>query len=105
TSSDAIVIRPIGFDLLPLLLLTVSSDGFIAITAKGMKEGSKMPRADWKQMQQYAVSLPPSSILESFNSNVFPILQQLKCICLANRKLAKARALLLPMLMNGDLER
>ena len=58
-SSDAIVIRPLDEKLHGLILMTMSSDEFIAITAQQMKEGSKMPRADWKQMQAYSVPLPP----------------------------------------------
>lgn len=101
-SSDAIVIRPINDVLLPLVLMTVSSDGFVAVTAQTMKEGSKMPRADWKQMQQYSVPLPPNSLLKMFNSLVEPITSQLKVLSFKNRKLASARDLLLPKLMNGE---
>ncbi|MGV8893900.1 MAG: restriction endonuclease subunit S [Burkholderiaceae bacterium] len=59
-SSDAIVIRPADATLHGLVLMTVSSDEFVAVTSQTMKEGSKMPRADWKQMQAYSVPLPPS---------------------------------------------
>ena len=67
-SSDAIVIRPFRYELRAFVLMTVSSDGFVAVTAQTMKEGSKMPRADWKQMQQYLVPLPPDGLLAMFNS-------------------------------------
>jgi type I restriction enzyme S subunit len=73
-SSDAIIIRPVHSNLLPLVLMTTSSDGFVAVTAQQMKEGSKMPRADWKQMQQYPVPLPPDGLLSSFNDYIAPIL-------------------------------
>jgi len=53
-SSDAIVIRPDESKFRGLVLMTVSSDAFVAVTAQTMREGSKMPRADWKQMQEYA---------------------------------------------------
>ncbi|MEI6972329.1 MAG: restriction endonuclease subunit S, partial [bacterium] len=56
-SSDAIVIRPNSDDLRSFVLMTVSSDEFVADTSQSMKEGSKMPRADWKQMIQYPVLL------------------------------------------------
>jgi type I restriction enzyme S subunit len=45
-SSDVIVIRPLEDKLRGLVLMTVSSDEFVAVTAQTMKEGSKMPRAD-----------------------------------------------------------
>jgi type I restriction enzyme S subunit len=103
-SSDAIVIRPLEKILAPLVLMTVSSDHFVAVTAQTMKEGSKMPRADWKQMQQYIVPLPPVGLLGMFNSMIEPIIQQLKTLSSENRKLSIARDLLLPRLMDGKVE-
>ena len=101
-SSDAIIIRPLDDDLIPLVLMTVSSDSFVAVTAQTMKEGSKMPRADWKQMQQYITPLPSVGLLGSFNSVIEPIVQQLKILSFNNRQLSVARDLLLPRLMNGE---
>lgn len=101
-SSDAIVIRPASSQLLALVLMTTSSDGFIAVTAQQMKEGSKMPRADWKQMQQYPLPQPPEGILRAFNGFIEPILTQLKTLSFSNRQLNAARDLLLPRLMNGE---
>jgi type I restriction enzyme, S subunit len=86
-SSDAIVIRPLNEHLRALVLMTVSSDGFVAVTAQTMKEGSKMPRADWKQMKQYLVLLPPDGLLSTFNSVVESIVQQLKSLSFTNRHL------------------
>ncbi len=102
-SSDAIVIRPLNEHLCALILMTVSSDSFVAVTAQTMKEGSKMPRADWKQMKQHTVPLPPGSLLNKFNSFIDPIIQQFKSLSFANRQLAQARDLLLPRLMNGEI--
>ncbi len=101
-SSDAIVIRPFRDELRVIVLMTVSSDGFVAVTAQTMKEGSKMPRADWKQMQQYVVPLPPEGVLVVFNSIIDPILQQLKTLSFENKNLSKARDILLPRLMSGE---
>jgi type I restriction enzyme S subunit len=102
-SSDAIVIRPVDEKLHGLVLMTMSSDEFIAVTAQQMKEGSKMPRADWKQMQAYSVPVPPSGLLNSFDDTVQPIIAQLKSLSFANQKLRAARDLLLPRLMSGEL--
>jgi type I restriction enzyme S subunit len=101
-SSDAIIIRPVSPHLLALVLMTVSSDGFVAVTAQQMKEGSKMPRADWKQMQQYPVPLPPDGLLLAFNDFINPILNQLKTLAFSNKRISVARDLLLPKLMNGE---
>jgi type I restriction enzyme, S subunit len=102
-SSDAIVIRPIEPKLCGFVLMTVSSDPFVAVTAQTMREGSKMPRADWKQMQQYAVPLPPDGLLSTFENAVKSIVEQLKTLALANQKLRAARDLLLPRLMSGEI--
>lgn len=102
-SSDAIVIRPVEEKLHGLVLMTVSSDGFVAVTSQTMKEGSKMPRADWKQMQTYSVLLPPSGLLNTFDGVIQPIIAQLKALTFANQKLRAARDLLLPRLMSGEL--
>lgn len=101
-SSDAIVIRPCSKEYLPIVLMIVSSDSFVADTAQKMKEGSKMPRADWKQMRQYPVLQPSDGVLLAFNDFINPILKQLKVLVFANRSLCSARALLLPKLMSGE---
>ena len=102
-SSDAIVIRTMEDKLRGLVLMTVSSDEFVAVTAQTMKEGSKMPRADWKQMQQYLVPLPPDGLLKSFESVIQPLVEQLRTLSFANQKLHAARDLLLPRLMSGEI--
>jgi type I restriction enzyme S subunit len=101
-SSDAIVIRPLNAKLGGVVLMTASSDPFIAVTAQTMREGSKMPRADWKQMQRYEVPLPPDGILSNFESAIQSVVEQLKTLTFANKKLRAARDLLLPRLMNGE---
>jgi type I restriction enzyme S subunit len=82
--------------------LTTSSDSFVAVTAQQMKEGSKMPRADWKQMQQYPLLLPPAWVLHTFNDFIAPLLTQLKTLAFSNRRLNIARDILLPKLMNDE---
>ncbi|MGE3729357.1 MAG: restriction endonuclease subunit S [Lysobacterales bacterium] len=102
-SSDAIVIRPTEPGLRGFVLMTVSSDPFVALTAQTMKEGSKMPRADWKQMQAYSAPLPPAGLLNSFDGTIHRIVEQLKTLTFADQKLRAARDLLLPRLMNGEI--
>lgn len=87
-SSDAIVIKPNRPELLVYVLMTVSSDAFVAAASQGMKEGSKMPRADWKQLLRYCVAFPDAETLSAFNKVLNPILAQLKTLCFSNRKLA-----------------
>ena len=100
-SSDAIVIKPLRPELHAYVLMTVSSDAFVAAASQGMKEGSKMPRADWKQLLYYSVSMPDDDTLAEFNRVLTPILEQLKTLCFSIRNLVAARDMLLPRLMKG----
>ena len=102
-SSDAIVIRPNSDKLHSLVLLTVSSDEFVAQTAQTMREGSKMPRADWKLMTRYSVLVPPPSLMGTLVENISDITGQLRNLCFQNRNLKAARDLLLPRLMSGEI--
>lgn len=102
TSSDSIVFRPYEESLYALTIMTISSDIFIATTSQQVKEGSKMPRADWKQMKKFQVLLPKSDILSKFNEYTSPIFSQLRLLCFENKNLAAARDLLLPRLMSGE---
>jgi type I restriction enzyme S subunit len=102
-SSDAIVIRPRATRLRGLVLMAVSSDGFVATTAQTMREGSKMPRADWKQMRQHVIPVPPDGLLHNFESVMQRIVEQLKILSFSCQKLRTARDLLLPRLMNGEI--
>jgi len=102
-SSDAIVIRPINSDFSGLVLMTVSSDPFVAETAQTMREGSKMPRADWKRMKQYPVVVPPTGPLSSFSEIISAITEQLKTLTFQNHKLCASRDLLLPRLMSREI--
>lgn len=104
TSSDAIVLRPNEPLHYAFSLLTVSSDWFVTIVSKTAKEGSKMPRADWKLMEKQCIMVPSHSIFESLNDAVLPMLDQLRNLALQNQKLRAARDLLLPRLMSGEIE-
>ncbi|MBL7965103.1 MAG: restriction endonuclease subunit S [Flavobacteriales bacterium] len=104
TSSDAIVMRVSEPDLYALALSVVSSDRFIAVASKSAKEGSKMPRADWKQMQAYPLLLPDTRTLSKFNEALHPMLSMMKVLAKQNIQLIRARDLLLPRLMSGKVK-
>lgn len=102
-SSDAIVIRPNTEELRSFVLMTVSSDKFVAEASQTMREGSKMPRADWKLMKKFPVALPPQGLMQSFSETTTAITSQLSNLCFQNQKLRAARDLLLPRLMSGEI--
>lgn len=104
TSSDAIVVRPTVSNLYEYLLLLLSSDQFVALASKTVREGSKMPRADWKFLLKSSILVPGPRHLDSFREMIRPVLDQLRNLAWSNRRLAQARDLLLPRLMSGELE-
>jgi type I restriction enzyme S subunit len=102
-SSDAIVWR-VKEDLdWPLVVCATASDHFVAVASKTVREGSKMPRADWNVLRKYSIPKPSKSLQLAFNDALRPITAQCKCLALQNRSLIEARDLLLPRLMNGEL--
>jgi len=104
TSSDAIVIRPIDSRAWAYSLLLLSSDSFVAIASKTVREGSKMPRADWGFLQQQKFLVPPDEILEELSDVINPIASQVRALSMQMMALARARNLLLPRLMSGEIE-
>lgn len=103
-SSDAIVIRASEERYHSVVLLTVSSDEFVAVTSQTMREGSKMPRADWKIMRASSMLLPPNALLDDFNDIASSIVRQLRTLSFQNQKLQQARDILLPKLMSGEID-
>ena len=102
-SSDAFVWRVKEKEDWPLVVCATSSDHFVAVASKTVREGSKMPRADWNVLKKYNVLKPTNSLHGVFNETIFPIASQCKALALQNRSLAQARDLLLPRLMNGEI--
>jgi len=104
TSIDTVVLRPTSDLLNGYCLLLLSSDLFVALASKTVREGSKMPRADWKFLSSSLFLRPPDPLLEVFESTVSPVLAQLRSLAIANHRLAAARDILLPKLMSGEVE-
>lgn len=103
TSLDAIVIRPTDRPIYHYVLFLLSSDEFVALASKTVREGSKMPRADWKFLLQLEFNCPSKAVLALFNDSMEPLCAQLKNLALHNQKLIRARDLLLPRLMSRGL--
>ena len=102
-SLDALVWRVHDQTDWPVILCATSSDHFVAVASKTVREGSKMPRADWKVLQQYEIFKPAGGLLNIFNDAVRPIAEQCKALALQTRTLEEARDILLPRLMNGEI--
>ena len=102
-SSDAMAWRVKDAEDWPLAVCATSSDHFVAVASKTVREGSKMPRADWNVLRNYSIPKPPAGLLGIFNDAVYPITAQCKALALQNRALVQARDLLLPCLVNGEI--
>ena len=100
-SSDAMTWRVKDTEDWPLVVCATSSNHFVAVASKTVREGSKMPRADWKVLRNYSIPKPPVGLLGIFNDTVYPITAQCRALALQNRALVQARDLLLPRLVNG----
>lgn len=87
-----------------LLLMTVFDKLFVDYTYQTCKEGAKMPRADWKQMEKYPVLIPSENIRQEFEEFVWNNTRRVKLLALQNRALTEARDRLLPKLMSGETE-
>jgi type I restriction enzyme S subunit len=102
-SSDALVFRVKESQDWPLVVCATSSDHFVAVASKTVREGSKMPRADWNVLKKYPIPKASQGVIEAFNDIVKPITDQCKTLALENRSLVEARDILLPRLMNGEI--
>jgi len=87
-----------------LLLMTVFDKAFVEYTYQTCKEGAKMPRADWNQMEKYPVLIPDEGVRQRFEDTIWVITRRIKALALQNHALAEARDRLLPKLMNGEIE-
>ena len=103
TSTDMIVVRAKCEELLPFVVLTMSSDEFVA-HAVTTSNGTKMPRADWKVLKDWEVLIPASTDLNTFAKTILPIFEMIKALAAQNRALTIARDQMLPKLMSGEIK-
>ena len=102
-STDSFILNP-HKEIWGLFLLTVSSEKFVSYSYQTCKEGAKMPRADWNQMQKYPLLIAQRNIQDKFEKIVNQLTERIEVLALQNRELKNARDCLLPKLMNGEIE-
>lgn len=104
-STDAIVMST-EKQLWSLLLMTASSDEFVNHSYQTCKEGSKMPRADWRSMELYPVLIATHELMNSFNLIIESICSKIEKLALENNLLGESLDVLLQKIMsekNGGL--
>ncbi len=101
-SSDTIVLRSHKRLYEGFLLFTVFSETFIELATVASK-GTKMPRADWAFLEKLELKIPPSHLLEAFQTKFEELFSLITALLQTNRNAAKTRDLLLPRLISGKL--
>ena len=89
-----------------LLLMTASSDEFVNHSYQTCKEGSKMPRADWRSMELFPVLIATHELMNSFNLIIESICSKIEKLALENNLLSESFDVLLQKIMsekNGGL--
>ena len=103
TSTDTMVMVA-DQNLWGLLLVTVSSDAFVDFSYQNCKEGAKMPRADWKQMEKYAIMIADQATQKLFEQEILVITNKISALAFQCRSLREARDRMLPKLMGGEVK-
>lgn len=103
TSTDTMVMVA-DQNLWGLLLVTVSSDAFVDFSYQNCKEGAKMPRTDWKQMEKYAIMIADQATQKLFEQEILVITNKISALAFQCRSLREARDRMLPKLMGGEVE-
>ena len=84
------------------LTILLSSNYAIAY-ANQHTTGTKMPVVKWISVASMPVLIPPKSVLAHYEVVVGVMLQKIKQLYFVDQQLAKARDLLMPRLMNGEI--
>ncbi len=83
-------------------LFTLSTNEAIDYANKN-STGTSIPYAKWDNgLSNFKVVLPREKLIEEFNKQIEPILNQFKILSRQNQQLSSLRDWLLPMLMNGQ---
>lgn len=101
-STDAIVIRPHAAHW-GQAVFAASSAEFVT-HATQTSNGTKMPRADWKVLGKWPLTIPPTQIAESFSELARHQLALAETLMFENRRLVAMRDLLLPKLVTGQID-
>ena len=102
-STDTIVILSKKPEHYHLVLGCVSSEHFVDYATQ-TSQGTKMPRADWKVLVKYPVTIPPPAVLSQFSKTMQDIVAQIQNAIFRNQNLRQTRDLLLPRLVSGELD-
>ena len=84
------------------LYQVVTTEEFVGYLSNNAR-GAAYPAVTSSDFESAQIMLPQKNILDQFNNNVEPMLEQIQALRQQSIKLAEARDLLLPRLMNGEI--
>lgn len=99
-STDILVVRPKNPTFLGWLLLSLSSDEVVA-HASAVGDGTRMPRAKWKDLESFDVAWPGAERASQVTDLLFPLAERIQAAVAESHSLAALRDTLLPQLMSG----
>lgn len=102
-SADTIVIRAPNPKHYAYVVACVSSDAFVA-EASATANGAKMPRANWDVLKQYPVVIPTGEVADRFSAFLLDVIEKQQLLIFQVENLRRARDLLLPRLLSGQLD-
>lgn len=70
----------------------------------GLQKGAAQPHVYPKDIMNLMIIKAPDTMINYFEENITSIFDQIKNLKIQNKKLKQARDLLLPRLMNGEIE-
>lgn len=101
-STDILVCNAKTLDFYGFVALHLFSSELVAY-ADRLSNGAKMPRVNWKDLANYAITVPPPAIAAKFSALIQPMFEQLTENALRAQTLAILRDTLLPRLISGQL--
>lgn len=93
-STDVLVIVPKESFWYGLTLCHISSTDFVNY-ADAASTGTRMPRANWKDMSEYVIVIPPYIVVNNFTKLVKPLLDKIKLNILESHILSSLKKSLL----------
>ena len=101
-SADTIVIRARRPEDYALVVACVSSDEFVA-HATATSNGAKMPRANWRVLEDYSLVIPGGDAAHRFSRLISDAVTEQQALIFQVRNLRSTRDLLLPRLLSGQI--
>lgn len=101
-STDILVFRAEDAAYQAFMALTAYREDFVA-HANACSSGTRMPRANAKDLLGYQVVMPTRDLAQQLQTTVAPMWERAHANLLENSRLAKVRDALLPKLLSGEL--